>query len=313
MAITLVKELYLERTGRDSPTNRISKRVFLVETDSIADGPKTIYRHEDIPQPFDADPDDDTLFLINRDPKPYGDRLHWKVYCEYRARNDDQSPAGTAITKPTDLPAKISYGFNQYEVPLTLSYGGFLPDDLASGPDLQGDPTKIVQNSAGDVFSPEQVQVESATVIKIQRNEKDDDFDPEDTINAYKDTINLYAVVVGGVTIKAMTGRMRSISGDLAWDNEGDAYFQVSYEIEINSKTWVMSILDQGYYTKPVSPSVEPVKITDSGGVDLVTEPMKLNGVGERWDGVTAHHLDYLGYFPRDWGLLRLPTTKKGK
>ena len=314
MAITLVKELYLERTGRDSPTNRISRRVFLVETDSIEDGMKAIYAHEDIPQPFDADPDDDTLFLINRDPKPYGDRLHWKVHCEYRARNDDLPLSGADVTHPTDLPAKISYGFNQYEVPLTLSYDGFLPDDLASDPDLQGDPTKIVQNSAKMVFSPEPVQVESATVIKIQRNETSDGFDPEDTVNDFKDTINLYTVVVGGVTIQAMTGRMRSIQGDLVWDNEGDPYFQVAYEIEINSKTWVRKILDQGYYTIAISPSVKPVPIPDSGGVDLVTEPVKLNGSGaELGDGAEPVHLDYLGYFPKDWGLLRLPTSKKGK
>lgn len=294
MSISSVHERYQERQARATPEGRFFTRVFHVVTTDVTTAQVDIFADTSIPNIYDPFPGADDAICKNIASEVFHeDQVQWLVICEYGPRKQVEE----GNTHPTDLPAVISFGYQQYRRAVEKAYRA--TDDVTN-------PTLPVQNSAGQPFDPPLVDVVSNQVITINRNEKTSAFDPNKAAN-YKDTLNKNPITVAGVQIAALQGRIRKIGSRTAWDEEGLGYWEVTYEVEVDRKYHVRKPLDIGFYQ--LDSAGELTSIKDSEG-EAVTEPVKLDGAGqELGPGGDPVYGSFQTLFAVDWAPLGLPSS----
>jgi len=258
MSVTQIIAKATERSGEaDSDGRRAYHRRFLVVVNDPRDGPQTVMLSLGI-NPFDIyagfDYDVDVGARIKRlEVKQRGDDpYYYDVLVEFDSKVE-QFPLD-----PLARPTLIYYGFSRY--------GQVVWQDVFFAP---------IMNSAGEYYDPPPEVDRSRLQIKMVRNEAV--FDPNVAL-AYQDAVNSdvwFGIAPGLVRV--------NITGDPQQEN-GEYFYQVTYEFELRWDGWQLSILDQGRYAIPVSGG-QPVRILDADGAE-VTDPVPLDGQG----GVLANY-----------------------
>jgi len=322
MSIVSIKEDTDGRRGSKSGGGFSFTRTFRIITNDPEDDAAIILADDasdsssnTLPVLFSQHPNSTLAVLDSFTCDPFsGDRLHWVVKAMYKRRADiSDNPTDPTVTKPTEFPPNISYGFsNRYQRVVENSY--FTVENSDSGdpiPDPKETPTKAILNSAGQPFDPPLVQDDSSLRIDIQRNETREEFDPDTTANRFKDTLNISQITIAGINIGPLEGRMIDVQADKKWDQENEVYWDVSYIIEVRRSTHKRSILDAGYYQLASSPTdfTDIERLLDSDD-EPITEPVPLNGAGTALAlSGEFEYLDFTTYFPDDWSQLGLPTN----
>ena len=159
-----------------------------------------------------------------------GDFLTWYVDVTYKT---PESTGGAGAINPLDDPIIVSFGSTQYERAVDKSY---------QDGDKEGEPSKPVENSIGDPFDPPLIVPKSNQYVTIQQNLAT--FNP-DWIIDFENTTNKSKMTIVGIDVAPDQARILSIRGNNALDSEGNEYWVVGYEIEINKEGFVKKILDR--------------------------------------------------------------------
>ena len=305
MSIISITELFQPR-GEERDTGNKYDRFFQVITDDPATREDDILAEASLPVMYSVHPADPTCFATQRLPSNIGgDGIEWEVVIGYDTiEGVTASPLAPGFTTIEDLPAKISYGFVQYQR---------VADKAYKAADVQGDPTEPIDNTANDPFDPPVMKNVSNLVITITRHESESFFDPV-VVKQFKDTINEVAITIAGVPIEAKQGRMKRIASTKMVDRLGKTVFNVTYEIEVEPETWDVKVLNQGYYYLNGGVAADKRRIleqdigsTTDNPTDPVTQPQKLDSAGEILGTGDTVWLPFQLYFARKWGALDLP------
>lgn len=289
MSVVSVNEARLAREGSEDSKQTSWVRVFDVTTDDIDTDVVDILEDSNVPDIGDTHPSASYMVCTRRTVKTYEDDFHWKVDCEYGRNSGAHGPL------PTDEEPKIDFSSATHEIVAEKAY------DAA---DAQGAPSIPIENSAKDPFDPPLMDDKRNMLIVINRNEPLTQFDAE-TYISFENTLNSVAVKIAGITIAQYEGLIRAIKGSKRWDKEGDAYYEVTYEIEVDRETFVLEVVDRGFYELV---GTEKVPILDTEG-NLVQEPAKLDGLGRKADPTYAPPatLFFRTKFAKDFNDLDLP------
>jgi len=305
MSIT-INELSLKRSAIEDEQGLRYTRAFQAILTDPSESEKSIVRHSDLPAIYERHPNDENCILVSKNGAPEADRLKWIITCEYRMRN--YTTTIDQLTDPTDIPPQITFDQVSYDKPVERAYAK--GNDIGNTQDAQGSPEVGVVNSTSDQFDPPVIQEYNNMLIRIVRNEKRPDFDP-DIIASFINTINSQKVTIAGVKMAKHEGRLRKIHPVKNWTGDGIEYYTVTYEIEVNRETHIRKILDQGFRKldgiKAVAIRQEDLKTGASPNTE-VSDPVRLDGSG----GVLATdadsvYINYQTFFARNFSTLRLP------
>lgn len=320
MSVTSVNELTTDRSvaleekelkeGKPNGYSITYTRTFRVQVDSPSTSIKDVLYATGIPKLGKAHPDQDTAFCRNKRAEPEGDgRQSFIVTCEYRCGDDRYDED---IEDLTDKPPEITFGSVQYTRVATLchkcSVGPTGDHTNCTLTDVVTNPTQKITNSAAQLFEQPYTYDDFLTTITITRNLAT--FNPND-IYTYKNTVNANQMYIAGLSIGKRCARMRDFRASKKWDTDNDEYWEVTWEIEVDPRSFVVKLIDQGvmkyvdgnyYYIKDADdlPLAVPVNF-DGYGVPLLypttTDPVKL-----------GFHI----FHEQDWKALPLPTSVYG-
>jgi len=126
---------------------------------------------------------------------------------------------------------------------------------------------------------------------------------------------------IGLILAQPMEGqRILSIRGNNALDSEGNEYWVVSYEIEIDKEGFIKKILNAGLNFKPSGDYKRAIKYadlpnfagTEKEGADFVNDPQKLSESGAIIDDESAEepfYPEFAVYFSKNWNTLSIPAS----
>jgi len=316
MSITTFVENFLNRGGNEDESSRTVQRNWRAITNNINDDATTILNHGALPTIHTLHPNDDTLWVTRRVPKPVEDGYHWLVAVEY-----SRVPGGV-VGAPTGHPWDEKPGISFFFVPREKVFEKAYQVDTVGGPNVpigattpagtviaRATPVIPVVNSVKNDFDPPTMITDYLFGIKISRNEKQSEVKPE-TFKEYANSINKDILDVASVQIAPFEGLMRNIRATKQFTEANEAYWSVEYEIVLDLGTWLRRLVDRGYYTGAVvGVDVEYTQIQDSDG-SRVDDPVLLDGaMGRLAAAADLVTLDYHGLWETPWSLLKLPTT----
>jgi hypothetical protein len=310
MSVTSVNKR--SESGNDSPTAVQHVADYLVVVDSPEDGSVEVLASEDIPAIFSDHPSDPLLFVTHREAHRESgeDRLHWQVLISY-------GPKGEQVSVDTleNLRAKVRYEWAMYDRAVEKAYWKGLSTDVAGIGVLtlaKETPSRAVVNSANEVFDPPLTEPEIRLVVVITRYVKNSVFDPERLLN-YKNSINNDVIDIGGIRIPKFCGWIKDADSSPHYSNTGRLYWEETWKIEVNPKTHIRLVLDQGM--KELIGG-DLVHIKDAEGRP-VTSPVRLDGAGRAASGTTSSdesvYLAFLTKWCCDWSVLGLPSKRTGR
>jgi hypothetical protein len=230
---------------------------------------------------------------------------------------------------PLKTPPRISYGTVTYSRVMEAAY-----NTTAGSEDDQGDPTEPVTNSAGQPFDPPLMGVKVNSLVTIQYNNKNFG---DDWIEGFVNTTNKSAVSVASKQIQANHGKIKEISAENNFKDDGTEYWSITVQIEISDEPFKRKVQDRGFsvYLSAGSPSPDEVDplwvVTDNdagtsevlkkstisdfatkfknGTAEPVAEAQKLDGAGGIYtgDANNAVYLEYQESFQKEWDTLNIP------
>ena len=274
---------------------RSFKATSTVTTDTIVD----VRDHEDMPQIGDEHDQDANAHVIDVsiDPaKPEGDRLNWVAVVSYIISDRYYE---MRYQDPTEEPPQFRFGFAQYSHELVKAY---------QDGDDQGEPTKPVQNSAGQTFESPPVVEHSNMLLQVDLNWRD--LNPQRLLQ-FNNTVNSNAMTIAGIPVTAKQAFMRDLAATKKWDTNGEAYWEMSMEIEFNLENHQVKVLDTGLYQiTGTGANKKLIPIKDGDDRDMAIG-VNLNGIdgtplGANEDAAT---IDFDAYFAKDWSGLPIPTS----
>jgi len=184
------------------------------------------------------------------------------------------------------------------------------------------DTEAAVQNSAKQPFNNPPTIEKFNTVIRWTQKERSW-FDPGNAANMMN-TVNSTSTRVVGITIGAKKGLLRNASPELKRDENGDNYYETTYEVELSTlnRGWYLVVRDQGFQKigvglKPeditkgdVNPSLLTGTATQKAeAAEKINDPADLTGGAVKTTGGVGYKADYLYfqvYRETNWGSLDL-------
>ncbi len=310
MALELISG-YSPAVSADSDGEIVNvSRVYYVKSDdSPADIELQVLNFVDLPSIGDSISANyagvrvDKITVDPADASESGDFFLWNVTVTYT--NESEDGGGNKEDKLQEKPI-INFGSQQYQRTVDKSYR----DD-----DVEGEPTKPIQNSIGDPFDPP-VQVPfSNQYVTIQQNL--DKFDPT-WIKDFENSTNASSMKIASIEVGPEQARMLSISATPQYDINDNEYWVVGYEIEISKEGFEKEILNAGFNFFESGEGRKPARYKDipgnsptaEGADDFVTDPVKIDEDGEIIDPNSEQDVIYLPfkvYFPKKWETLNIP------
>lgn len=232
--------------------NRRYKRVLVVETNDINDGPEIILNTPGMPQlgsSYALGNDFDTIAVcvdLQCEPDPNSPYV-WKVSALY----DSSRTVDLGLSNPLNLPAEITWTFAKYEYPLQR--------------DANGVP---MANSSGERFDPPLTVEVSRPILTVSRNEASYN---EEIAIAYQDAVN--SDTFGPA--EPLQAKISMITGQRMVDI-GIQYWKVTYEIEFQVRTFCLFVIDQGFR------NIAGYLFRDPIDFSPLANPTFLNGNGYR-------------------------------
>lgn len=223
-----------------------------VRVSHLGDGPETILAAPSVPQigqAYNLFNDADALATcVSVTPRRTAAPLTWEVDCEF----DTARVVAGVTDNPLNQPALISWTFNKYERPMLRSYDNGI----------------ACVTSSGNVYDPPLVYEDARPCVTITRNEAS--YSPANAIT-YHNCLNKEAFA----TAAPLCAKVNYITAAQQFSN-GVAFYQVTYEIEINRESFAQLILDQDFR------DIEGKMFRDPVTAASMSAPTLLNGRGRR-------------------------------
>jgi hypothetical protein len=239
------------------------------------------------------------------------DMENWLVTLSY-TQEDIASAGAPPPTKPWMEKPQIRFSFAQYSEVARKAYalddGVTNPGTLALPVNAtEENPTIPIDNSFHDPFDPPVMVDKNRTVIIIQRNELLASSAALQAVLSRHASLNKDIVTVASFTLAPYQGKMQNISLTRAY-YQGQRYFEIEYQIEINRQGHTSNILDAGwYYGIGTVGSGVRYKFADAEG-NPYSIPGKLDGSGhELAPNGTPVYRRFLVNWPIEWQPLGLP------
>lgn len=307
MAVTTVNELPEDGANevREQGVLTIEyRRSFDVYTDDINDSAETILDADDLPKRGEKHPDKAGARVYSRNvARDREIRTKWRADISYRLGGDD-SPY--EYDDPLEQPAEVSFASRFYERSASQGYHILSTDTYPPvAPDYTFPWTvEAITNSAG--IRPEEVPVidRCTTVMTVRTNVR---WFNALTFARYHGSINSRPITVCDVFIDTWHGRFLDSRARSLFDEDGEMYWEVQFDIEI----------DQVSHNLKFLANVGTIERSGSGWVNItgvdeqpITEPVALDPDGYAYlPGTPPYFMMWLIYEPRDWGVLNLPRT----
>jgi len=310
MSVTSVVEVFNGREASHEISNvRKYKRVYLVTTTAMTDGPFTVGANvTGIPGLFNYYTDPSGAVDLGAIVQGYNvsqgdDPFTWKVEVQYssalevkgsprgdgrsgRSGKAEQAQKGQEDQNPLNRPPVIKYGASKHQKPIDRAYDA--NNNLVA-----------LKNSAGEYFDPVVEIDDSRIVVTIDRNEAAVSLG---TFAAYQDTVNLN--IFAGQPVR--TGKL-NITAQTGFENN-QFYWQVTYTIEWRRDTWDLNLLDRGIHVLDPLGSGKLVNAYDPVNGAAYTTAVLLDGAGNQLaQGGSAVYLNFRPYQAVDWTPLNLP------
>lgn len=227
-----------------------------------------------------------------RNESPY----EWAIEAEYSTIPTTNTPGGSSQSPgsgPGAAPGESE--MHPLSRPAEVRWGRREVVRVAEAALLPAGNLEAVRNSAGQPFDPPPEKEEVRRTLTVVRNQAS--YDPVGTL-LYENAINLKA----WLGFEKETVLCKGITADR--QHEKGVFFQrVTYEFEINRRTWTKKILDAGYYELVAG---ELKLIRDKFGNPL-SSPALLDGTGLKLpDGDDPVYLEFDLYDLADFSLLGL-------
>ena len=241
----------------------------------------------------------------------------WFVTCTWTA---NVGIVVGAVTEESRL-ISITRGFQPYDFVETKSYYseellGDAYTDL-----VQGLPTWVIQNSAGDPPSEGLTTVRNIAWFEMELEYKEEHFDPKWLVGIFNNTVNKYPITICDYDIKPAQGKTTLREANMIKAGDGQIYWIVKVLVEIKSETWITEWLDAGFnqivddkstpiFKKDINSDLEGTETGD----EKVDDSQKLDGNGVLLaTGELAEYNRDIMIFPSDWAPLDFPTSLKGE
>lgn len=310
--ITVVEDHELSEANFQMEGGNSYTRVFKVFTDDKTDRENTIRTATDpdtglsIPEFGDPHPAEENSSSGNaasckgiKIVRLERDQCAWHVTCTYD--NQGQSYSAAAGENLADTPATIRFAIKTYEEVAEFAY---------QGGDTQFNPTRDVANSAGFHFIDKPVMVEKGRLMfLISYYIEDKDFDPS-WLYFYAKTVNSSLFTLCGLAIGEHDARINEFSADPVYDNNGNLFWKMSFEIEHRHEGWRAYALDIGTQVKGADNKPKPILGEDRK--TPVTSPVALSGGVPKADPTDYEYISppFPLYWEADWSVLGLPEER---
>jgi len=318
MAI-IVTELVRKRTGEDSVENLGGYkmvRYFQVILDTVSAQDATLVLSQSaLPKNFDIYPGQTKYVCTSRSASVVGkDGTFWEVKCSYEFDPSKIEGGYKNSETPWNEEPMISFSNESQSVTVEAAFarssdGSAPTSEESEDSELTNGPSYPIVNSAFDMFDPGVTALKSLLVISIQRAERE--IDPNSFFKYY-DTVNSKEITIAGITIAVHKAKIKSITPRKAFTNDGERYWDVSYEIVLDAQTHIQSVLDVGFYYLDPSAVEGDEEYTLPFEIDEepVTEPKMLDGLGNPLEsGEEPVYLKFRTNRQKDFGPLNLPSS----
>ena len=203
----------------------------------------------------------------------------WTVTAEYSTERE-------LAETPTDDPAEITWGYEQFQKPAVTNYAG-----------------QAILNSAGDPFDPPIMIDDSRPHVTISKNLASVPV----WIFTYQDAINSGSFTVDGITVAAGLAKMQNITITRGQSRNGTSFRTVTFSIHLQKQGWSSKQLDAGF--RQIGYSGARENIRNSIDDELPAAPVPLNGAGVALDDpdpATAVYRTDVVYESKDFSVLPL-------
>lgn len=259
--------------------SRSYTRTFKLTTSAKTERAYHVGSHASLPAIGEVHPDDAGAWCTTLQVDPSDPWKGWTVTAEYSTERE-------LAENPTNDPAEITWGYEQFQKPAITNYAG-----------------QAILNSAGDPFDPPIMIDDSRPHVTISKNLASVPV----WITTYQDAINSGSFTVDGITVAAGLAKMQNITITRAQSRNGTSYRTVTFSIHLQKQGWSSKVLDAGFRQIGYGGSRENIR----NGTDdeLPAAPVPLNGSGVALDDpdpATAVYRTDVIYESKDFSVLPL-------
>jgi hypothetical protein len=254
-------------------------RTFKLTTSAKTERAYHVGSHASLPVIGEVHPDDAGAWCTTLQVDPSDPWKGWTVTAEYSTERE-------LAETPTDDPAEITWGYEQFQKPAITNYAG-----------------QAILNSAGDPFDPPIMIDDSRPHVTISKNLASVPV----WIFTYQDAINSGSFTVDGITVAAGLAKMQNITITRGQSRNGTSFRTVTFSIHLQKQGWSSKQLDAGFRQIGSGGARENIR----NGIDdeLPAAPVPLDGAGVALDDpdpATAVYRTDVVYEAKDFSALPL-------
>lgn len=268
MTITYLGELHGPATNTKGA--RSYTRSFKLQTSAKTERAYHVGSHASLPVIGETHPDDAAAWCTTLQVEPTDPWKGWTVTAEYSTERE-------LAEDPTDDPADITWGSEQFQKPAITNYAG-----------------EAIVNSAGDPFDPPIMIDDSRPYVTISKNLASVPV----WVMTYQDAVNSASFTVDGVTVAAGLAKMQNIAVTRPQSRNGTSYRTVTFTIHLQKQGWITKTLDAGFReiadgSGTGSGNAVLQNIRNPGDGELPAAPVPLDGNGRAIDYPTPDNAQY--------------------
>ncbi len=249
MTVTYLGESHGPATNAKG--SRSYTRTFRLKTSAQTERAYHVGSHASLPVIGEVHPDDAGAWCTTLSVDPSDPWKGWTVTAEYSTERE-------LAEDPTDDPADITWGYEQFQKPAITNYAG-----------------EAILNSAGDPFDPAIMIDDSRPYVTISKNLSSVPV----WIMTYQDAVNSSSFVVDGVTVGAGLAKMQNITVTRPQSRNGTSFRTVTFSIHLQKQGWLSKQLDAGFREIAYSGQLKNIRNGDDD--ELPAAPVPLNGSGQ--------------------------------
>ena len=248
MTITYLGEV--QGPATNTKGSRSYTRAFKLQTSAKTEWAYHVGSHASLPVIGEVHPHDSGAWCTTLNVDPSDPWKGWTVTAEYSTERE-------LAETPTDDPADIVWGSEQFQKPAITNYAG-----------------EAIVNSAGDPFDPPIMIDDSRPFVTISKNLSSVPV----WVMTYQDAVNSSSFVVDGVTVGAGLAKMQNIAVSRPQSRNGTEYRTVTFTIHLQKQGWQSKVLDAGFRQIGYGGALENIR--NPGDDELPAAPVPLDGAG---------------------------------
>lgn len=291
---------FVSETGGKKPGGWTHRRIYMVEADLHTDDETTVVSAAQgvggvgaLPDIGDDHPSDASIVTSIAPERNEEHEGVWTIAVDYESPEDRETYERAKKLHPTDQEPIVEPDWVEVDVPLERAYQ---PGDSL------GSPTVPVTAASGAPFANRPVITKYRLNLRITKNFSSWN---HSYWKKFKNTRNLNKVTYLGYTFDPGEALMRNIEPVPKRDEEGNAYWKVTFDILQDEENFHnLDILNVAYYYLPEADSAGAPAGDSGDAVDIRKEnedrqePAFLNSDGTLGPGDGRHPTDPLTFYP---------------